>query len=175
LKLTGQFQAIVASFQASGHGMADRVDVAPERAREERLVVARLLFLVFVFVVGACRGLDDPAASFGIFFPRHGLGSPHALAPLEGRLEVSDGCLWLVERGGTRRLPIWPGRCGLRRSAAALQVTDSAGRVVATEGETVTLVGGQYPADAARQLMGRDEPTACRGDGFWVVGEIAGR
>jgi hypothetical protein len=155
--------------------MADRVDVAPGRAREESLVVARLLFLVFVFVVAACRGLDDPGASFGVFFPRHGLGSPHALAPLEGRLEVSDGCLWLVERGGTRRLPIWPGRFGLRRPAAELQVTDSAGRVVATEGETVTLVGGQYPADAARQLMGRDEPTACRGDGFWVVGEIAGR
>ncbi len=133
-------------------------------------MIARILVLVLALVLSACRGLDDPGASVGIFFPRHGLSGPHTLAPLAGRLEVNDGCLWLVDAGGTKRLPIWPGGFGLRRPAAALQVTDSAGRVVASEGETVTVVGGEYPADAARRLMGRDEPRACRGYGFWVVG-----
>jgi hypothetical protein len=118
-----------------------------------------------------CRGLGDPGASVGIFFPRHGLIGPYTLAPIEGQLETKDGCLWLVQPGGMRVLPIWPGGYGLRGAVGSLQVTDSAGHVVAAEGQTVTLVGGQYSAAQARQVMGRDEPTACRA-GFWLVGAI---
>jgi hypothetical protein len=133
---------------------------------------ARTTILVLALFVSGCRGLDDPGASVGVFFPRHGLSGPHLLAPLKGLLEINNGCLWVVEPGGTKRMPIWPPRFGLRRPVAALQVVDSAGLVVAAEGEMVTLVGGEYPTDAARALMGRDEPSACRGYGFWVVGAV---
>jgi hypothetical protein len=133
-----------------------------------------VLVLVAVFVLSACRGLDDPGAAVGVFFPRHGLSGPHTLAPLEGRLEVKDGCLWLVRPDGMRFLPIWPGRYGVRRSDGSLHVTDSAGRVVASEGGTVILVGGQYATDDARRVMGREEPPACRAD-FWLVGQVTAR
>jgi hypothetical protein len=125
-----------------------------------------------LFVLSACRGLDDPGASAGVFFPRHGLSGPQTLAPLEGVLKVDAGCLLVVESNGTKRLPIWPGGFGIRRSAATLEITDPGGRVVATAGEIVTLVGGDYPIAAARDLMGRDEPLMCRGYGFWVVAAI---
>ena len=135
-------------------------------------MTVRALVCLIVLLLTACRGLDDPGASVGIFFPRHGLSGPYTLAQLEGRLEVKDGCLWLVQPDGMRYLPIWPGRYGLRGTVGALRVSDSAGQVVAAEGQTVTLAGGQYSAADARRVMGRDEPAACRG-GFWLVGSVS--
>jgi hypothetical protein len=134
-------------------------------------VTVRALVFLIVLVLPACRGLDDPGAAVGVFYPRHFLSGPHTLAPLEGRLEVKDGCLWVVKPDGMRFLPIWPGGYGLRRADGRLQVTDSAGRVVGAEGETLTLVGGQYPTNDARKIMGREEPRACRA-GFWLVGSV---
>jgi hypothetical protein len=96
--------------------------------------------------------------------------TPLALA--EGRLEVKDGCLWLVTTVGTRILPIWPGGYGLRGAVGALSVTDSGGRVVAAEGESVRIGGGEYRVADARRLMGREEPAVCGGSGFWLVGSI---
>jgi hypothetical protein len=145
-----------------------------ERAQVGPRAAPTAILLLALFVSG-CRGFDDPGASVGVFFPRHGLSGPHALAPLKGLLETNNGCLWVVEAGGTKRLPIWPAGFGLRRPVARLQVVDSGGLVVAAEGEMVTLVGGEYPTDAARELMGRDEPSACRGYGFWVVGAVGPR
>lgn len=120
----------------------------------------------------ACRGLDDPGASVGVFFPRHGQSGPHALALLEGRLEVQEGCLLVVHANAVKYLPIWPGGFGLRRAPGALQITDAAGRVVAAEGEMVRLVGGEYPAEFASRVMGREAPSACRGYGSWLVGQV---
>lgn len=97
---------------------------------------------------------------------------PTPLALTEGRLEVKDGCLWLVKTAGPKVLPIWPGGYGLRGSVGSLQVTDSAGHVVAVEGQYVRLGGGEYPVADARRLMGRDEPAACADNGFWLVGAI---
>ena len=139
-----------------------------------RLVTLRVVICLVALLLSACRGLDDPGASVGIFFPRHGLRGPYTLAALEGRLEVRDGCLWLVQSDGIRYLPIWPGGYGMRGTVGALRVSDSAGQVVAAEGQTVTLVGGQYSAADARRVMGRDEPGACRG-GFWLVGSVTAR
>lgn len=85
---------------------------------------------------------------------------------------MKDGCLWLVKPAGSKVLPIWPGRYGLRGSVGSLQVTDSAGQIVATEGQYVRLGGGEYPVADARRLMGRDEPAACAGSVFWLVGTI---
>jgi hypothetical protein len=135
-------------------------------------MTVRVVALLLVFVAAACRGLDDPGARFGIFFPRYGAMDGTPLALTEGRLEVSDGCLWLVRASGMRVLPIWAGGSGLQRRDGSLQITDSAGRVVAAEGETVQMRGGEMPTDYARRLMGREEPAACGGSGFWLVGAI---
>src|SRR5688572_15251017 len=94
-------------------------------------VIVRCLLLVIFVLLPACRGLDDPGASAGVFFPRHGQSGPHALALLEGRFEVQEGCLLVVHANGERYMPIWPGGFGLRRAPGALQITDATGRVVA--------------------------------------------
>ena len=125
-----------------------------------------------VLALPACRGLDDPGAGLGVFFPRYGSMGPTPGALIEGRLEVKDGCLWLVRIVGTKILPIWPGGYGLRGSVGSLQVTDSAGVVVAAEGRSVRAGGGEYSVADARRLMGREEPAACGGSGFWLVGAI---
>jgi hypothetical protein len=135
-------------------------------------MIVRGLLLVFLLVLPACRGLDDPGASIGVFFPRYGPIGPTPLALTEGWLELKDGCLWLVKAAGSKVLPIWPGSYGLRGGVGSLQVTDSAGHVVAVEGQYLRLGGGEYPVADARHLMGRDEPTACGGNGFWLVAPI---
>jgi hypothetical protein len=135
----------------------------------------RALVLLIALALPACRGLDDPGASIGVFFPRYGSMGPTPLALSEGRLQVKDGCLWLVHTVGTRILPIWPGGYGVRGTVGSLQVTDSAGHVVATEGLSVRMVGGEYPVADARRLMGREEPAACGGSGFWLVGAVTAR
>jgi hypothetical protein len=143
-------------------------------SRDNRHVTLRALALVVVLVLASCRGLDDPGAGLGVFFPRYGSMGPTLLALSEGRLEAKGGCLWLVSIVGTKMLPIWPGGYGLRGSVGSLQVTDSAGVVVAAEGQSVRVVGGEYPVADARRLMGREEPAACGGNGFWLVGSITG-
>jgi len=141
-------------------------------SRDNRRVTLRTLALIAVLVLPTCRGLDDPGASVGVFFPRYGSMGSTPLALTEGRLEVKDGCLWLVHIVGTKILPIWPGGYGLRGSVGSLQVTDSAGVVVAAEGQRVRVGGGEYPVADARRLMGREEPAACGESGFWLVGAI---
>ena len=116
--------------------------------------VAYLIVLI-VMVPTACRGLDDPGPSVGVFFPRYGSMGPTPLALSEGRLEVKDACLWLIRTVGTKILPIWPGGYGVRGSVGSLQVTDPAGQVVAAEGQVVRMVGGEYAVADARRLMGR--------------------
>ena len=142
--------------------------------RNRALVV---VIVLIVSVLPACRGLDDPGASVGIFFPRYGLMGSTPLALFEGRLQAKDGCLWLVRTVGTKILPIWPGGYGARGTVGSLQVTDSGGQVVATEGQSLRVSGGEYPAADARKIMGREEPAACGGSGFWLVGAViaAGR
>lgn len=135
-------------------------------------MIVRRLLLVLLLVLPACRGLDDPGARVGVFFPRYGSMGPTPLALTEGRLEVKDGCLWLVDTAGSKVLPIWPGGYGIRGSVGSLQVTDPAGQVVATEGQVVRMGGGEYAVADARRLMGREEPTACGGSGFWLVGSV---
>ena len=135
-------------------------------------MILRALALVVVLALPSCRGLDDPGAGVGVFFPRYGSMGPTPGALSEGRLEVTDGCLWLVRIVGTKILPIWPGGYGLRGSVGSLKVTNSAGVVVAAEGQSVRVGGGEYPVADARRLMGRVEPAACGGSGFWLVGEI---
>jgi hypothetical protein len=93
-------------------------------------------------------------------------------ARFEGRLEMREGCLWFTRADGSKVLPIWPGGFGLRSASGSLEVTDSSGRVVAVDGGTVISAGGETHVDDARRLMGRSEPAACGGHGFWVVGEI---
>jgi hypothetical protein len=128
--------------------------------------------MLIALVLPACRGLDDPGASIGVFFPRYGSMGPTPGALSEGRLEARDGCLWLVRTVGTTILPIWPGGYSVRGAVGSLQVTDAAGHVVATEGQSVRMGGGEYPVADARRLMGREEPAACGGSGFWLVGAV---
>ena len=123
-------------------------------------------------MLSACRGLDDPGGRVGVFFPRYGSMGPTPAALFEGRLEVKDGCVWLINNSGTRILPIWPGGYGLRGTGDELRVTDAGGRVVAATGQTLRVQGGEFPAAEARRLMGREEPAACGGNGFWMVGPI---
>ena len=135
-------------------------------------MTVRVVICLVALLLSACRGLDDPGGRVGVFFPRYGSMGATPLAVTDGRLEVKSGCLWLVRTVGTKVVPIWPGGYGLRGTVGSLQVTDSDGRVVAAEGQSVRLAGGEYPLAAARQLMGQEEPAGCGGSGFWLVGAI---
>jgi hypothetical protein len=138
-------------------------------------MTVRVVICLVALLLAACRGLDDPGGRVGVFFPRYGSMGPTPLAVTDGRLEVKDGCVWLVRTVGTKIVPIWPAGYGLRGTVGALQVTDSSGRVVAAEGQSVRVVGGEYAVADARRLMGQEEPAACGGSGFWLVGSVIAR
>jgi hypothetical protein len=148
------------------------VVVREPSAHDWRLVTVRVLICLLALLLSACRGLDDPGGRVGVFFPRYGSMGATPLAVTDGRIEVKSGCLWLVRTVGTKIVPIWPGGYGLRGTVGALHVTDSGGRVVAAEGQSVRVGGGEYAVADARRLMGQEEPTACGGGGFWLVGAI---
>lgn len=127
----------------------------------------------------------DPAALLtppvpGIAFPRQepaeGMRT-HMTASLVGKLELSQGCLWVRALDGEERtLPIWPPTFTLAESAGRLVVLDESiplsgsgsteERVVAVVGEEVAMAGGHVPEVSGWVLQ--QVPAACRGAYFYV-------
>jgi hypothetical protein len=136
-------------------------------------MMVRVVLLVIVALSG-CSSLSESGVP-GLFFPRHSVrGGPMLGALIEGRLEVKDGCIWIVAQAGTRYLAIWPPGSNVRSVAGRIEITDGAGQVIAAEGETVKGSGGEtVTRENARSVMGQTEPAGCRTEKFWVVAQLA--
>jgi len=125
-----------------------------------------------LLLVSGCRG-PDPGQQYGLFFPRHGIGSVGPVALLEGRLAVEGQCIWIVRPDGSRVLPIWPAGFGLTVTERGTAVLDKSGQELARAGEQVRLVGGETVTDQyAFELMGQEPPPLCRARDYWATSEL---
>lgn len=110
--------------------------------------------------------LDPPP---GIVFPRQyppeGLREEMTVL-LIGELVEKDGCL-RVEEDGQSHLVIWPYDYTVTAADGALQIHDGSGAVVAQEGDTIRVSGGEVPS-AARHTPA-EMPHRCAGP-YWFSG-----
>ena len=90
---------------------------------------------------------------------------------MEGVLETDDnGCLRV-----DNYLIIWPHGFSLRTEGEGIQVIDSNGQVVARVGDKITLGGGEFPGEKAREqieefIIEQPLPDDYQGP-YWIVGE----
>ena len=130
--------------------------------------------VVLLAVLLSCGRLVESEAPAGIFLPTHSIRGSTLLALGEGRLEVKDGCIWIVTTAGTRLLPIWPPGTRARLVAGRIEVIDSAGKGLVREGDNLRSVGGEtVTSDNAHLAMRTVEPPMCRPDAFWLVGQVS--
>tara|TARA_B100000315_G_scaffold189898_1_gene179826 strand:+ start:1802 stop:3532 length:1731 start_codon:yes stop_codon:yes gene_type:complete len=121
-----------------------------------------------------------PPSLPGVFFIRQ----DESIAPREtmaallvGRLVAADGCMRVIaDDGSTSYLPVWPPRFEMRIEAGSVDLTDSAGNVVAQVGDTIRIDGGEIGATESldANLQRKLTETHCQGP-YWVVGEQVDR
>ena len=135
-------------------------------------MILRAMYFAAVVTTLACGQSVDSGVT-GVFFPRHSVRGPTPAALIEGRLDVKDGCLWIVDASGTRYLAIWPSGWRVTSVGGRIHVVNAEGRLIVADGDSVAGGGGEtVTADNAHRLMGQTEPAACRTNSFWLVGQL---
>ncbi|MDP8970697.1 MAG: hypothetical protein M3N52_09450, partial [Actinomycetota bacterium] len=82
---------------------------------------------------------------------------------LAGDPQLDGGCVW-VEHAGRRTAVVWPPGFGARFTPDGVELVDAQGRVVAREGDPISLGGGNHPEPLARCQVG--------GPGAFVAGSV---
>jgi len=133
--------------------------------------------LCLTLVLAAC-GADGPVAPEGIFFPTVPRQDAYPTALMsDGVLEERSGCLFMVV-GKERWLLLWPEGYTAKTAQGRIEVLDEDGGLVGTEGERLSVAGGEMNpvevggAAAAHEwatgMTGGDIPERC-GDLYWLV------
>ena len=70
-----------------------------------------------------------------------------------------------------------PHACRLGRlepgsSRSGVAIVDSSGKVLARIGDEVSIVGGEYQADAIGSQLSMPIPAACQTDRYWLAGDV---
>jgi hypothetical protein len=108
-----------------------------------------------------------------IFFPQQKLaeGSRDVMdAMLVGRLVLVNACLRLNASENTSYLLVWPQGLALTSDGSSIQVVDAAGQLVAQVGNTLTVSGGEVPAEAIANHVRQPLPAECPGP-YWIIGK----
>lgn len=143
--------------------------MAASRADDLVRVMSRILAVALAVFALSCT--PSPIAADGIFFPRHS-GSYEdigMLALLSGRIELRQDCLVIALDGNDWRLVFWAREYSLRRDGDELWIFDGDDRF-ARVGERVNVGGGEWPAEAAEDLLpvGTSVPDRCRAEHYWI-------
>lgn len=116
-----------------------------------------------------------PTERPALFMPTHQFTASGPAALLDGTLVERDGCLWIETRERQRFLALWPTGYRVAAGSGTVTVLRNDGRPVAEVGRPITVGGGEYaPHQEAfvQGLIGRPIPDACRGNKYWLVGEV---
>ncbi|HEU5325655.1 MAG TPA: hypothetical protein VFV59_07215 [Candidatus Limnocylindria bacterium] len=129
-----------------------------------------------VLLLGGCGSVAPrPSVGEAIFFPTHE-HTPQTGLPagaIAGTLALEDGCLWVVTDDNTPLLALWPSDFRLETEQGRLIVIGRGGSVPL--GGRIHASGGEYATDQVafvEQQISAEIPDACRGRGFWLVGEL---
>jgi hypothetical protein len=134
----------------------------------------RVFSVVAVLVLPGCADASGVGAGPDIFFPTWSReGQPEPVAGTSGRLVVQNGCLFLehASEGGTFSLPLWPDSWNLEGTDPISVVADDGSSLLV--GETVSLGGGAWPAEAVEELIGESVPERCEpSSDYWLATEV---
>jgi len=99
------------------------------------------------------------------YFPTHpGVGGPDV--GLQGVLAVRDDCVVIASDAGVDILVLWPEVVGIEVENGVIQLVDEDGRVIASEGDRVSMGGGEAQPQVFREYAGRPPP-ACPDELWW--------
>jgi hypothetical protein len=142
------------------------------------LATAAFAFLATTFRGGQSDTASSPGPSGVVTEPTARLlvqeGGPSGdAALLSGPLAVRHGCVGVAE-GDSFTYLIWPVGSSLVEVDAGLAVTDGAGAVVASIGDTIRMGGGVNFLPRAEEAVVGGIPPACQepGEHYWYVGVI---
>jgi hypothetical protein len=128
--------------------------------------------LVALVLVQAGCGLAPGSST--MYFPTHERGPTDALpaARITASLVVDDGrgCVWIDGQDGVSYLVLWPPGYRLESVGGAWQVLDGSGAVIAENGGSITIGGGEFINPAVVSEFGAEEPPPeCLTGEFWVA------
>lgn len=131
----------------------------------------QLLFALVILVVVACSNNSGHTSSPIPFFPKQ-KEEPNVYmqADLTGELILVDGCLRINDIDNNNFLLVWPKDFSLRIENNTVQVIDEIGQLVAQEGDTLVIGGGEMPEEHIAEYLAEPLPDNCRGP-FWIVGD----
>jgi hypothetical protein len=128
-------------------------------------VTLSLMLVVVLSTAVACS--SSPVA----FFPVQKSGFDQMTALFEGRLELVDGYLRVVDSHSSY-LAIWPHGFSVRTEGDEIQVLDGDGQVVAIVGEAINVGGGEGAnVEIVEKYIGQSLPEGCTGP-FWIVSVV---
>jgi hypothetical protein len=109
-----------------------------------------------------------------MYFPTHerGPADPLPAALISGTLVVDDqrACVWIDGQQGVRYLVLWPPDYRLESVGGAWRVIDGSRAVIAEDGGSITIGGGEFTDAAVVSEFGAEEPPAeCLTGEFWVA------
>lgn len=131
--------------------------------------VAAVMTLAFVFA--GCMGAQPDSEIH--FLRQKPSDAPYMEALYEGRLVLSERCLYLQnEDGNPTDAAIWPFEFSLTVEGDSIQILNIDKEVVARVGDQVLIGGGEVPSmsqeEFDRNYLGTFQ---CSGP-YWLVGEV---
>ena len=85
---------------------------------------------------------------------------------LQGVLAVRDNCVVIEGDAGVDILVLWPDVVGIEIENGVVRLVDEDGRVIASEGDRLSINGGEAQPQAFREYAG-EPPPACPDELWW--------
>lgn len=111
---------------------------------KSKFVACTLALLIFTVGCSTVLAAREPQNEIYFLRDKQPSGSGGDAALLEGVLELSDGCLLIVDSLGISFSPVWPHEYSYKRVAEDVEIIDEMGEVVARVGERVGVGGGEF-------------------------------
>jgi len=121
----------------------------------------------------ACGSRGVPQVSNGVTLLRFGQlnGSPAAL--LSGRISFANGCASVEAAPGVPVTGLWSSSTRLDTSTAALRIVIDG--VAFSEGDEVSMGGGEYEDEQFAVSLVGSIPDTCRGERYWLLTELVAK
>ena len=123
-------------------------------------------------LAAGCGMQGTPLANQGITLLRYGQLEAFPAALVTGQLSLANGCVSLTDDEGRPVTALWPPDSRFASSTDATKLIIQ-GRTL-TEGDPVSMGGGEYTDRAWVESLVGTIPESCQGDRYWLVHDFAG-
>lgn len=135
-----------------------------------RKPIASGMAFALAWLLLACGAQGRPQVANGVTLLRFGTlsGSPAAL--LHGRISFANGCVSIEAEPGVAVTGLWSSNTRLDSSTGLLRIIVDG--VPFSEGDEVSMGGGEYEDEAFVVSLVGTIPATCRGEHYWLLTEL---